>query len=650
MKAKIRKRICLISIFFAIGLFLVYTAYSVYAVNFWTQYPMSEKLNGKPITGSDVLSTKVIGHARELGVDFFVYDNTGNTSTSTQIKIYATEGAQKSLAKNHITNYKYDNPIIGEISIIVLPIEEIDKNMKVVEVFYTSDYGSENLNAFSKYINKEYGFSDLIEANPDVGMAWLLILFWIIVFGIFILMLYYDILEKRKENAVTIVLGGSIKRNFVVLMLWYLIPMYTIFAIYCSISLFLNRPLYGMRLLFYAIITFSIIAILLQVKASTIDFKRDLSGAYNDKRLIKMNCALRITVTVLSIIVFVSTGWSVFGTVDLSRQKSFFEEHKNYDFYMIYDGENEGEAKKFYREFSDEAVTYQKCQNYEPKVTEKCPIVFVNDNALAELKARNKGLCDVFSKLPTDECNVLVSKGLYNSKNTEYINRCLDFYDLPQKDNENIIIYNCDVSTILLEDMMNNDGATRNMTENPVIVVVGDDYDLSSGVFASSNDTMYRIKDYDLKATCETYGWDYNQLRDTKINAYEGYRVRLNQMRSMAIVGVILSMIIFITQILASIALLNLQYKIKSEEMVIKLITGYNNWHRIGNILRYSIISLGILIITGCIVAIKIDFRIGAMLWIVSIISATIEVTAVSIKLKSADARNIVTILKGGML
>ncbi len=63
---------------------------------------------------------------------------------------------------------------------------------------------------------------------------------------------------------------------------------------------------------------------------------------------------------------------------------------------------------------------------------------------------------------------------------------------------------------------MNNDGATRNMTENPVIVVVGDDYDLSSGVFASSNDTMYRIKDYDLKATCETYGWDYNSLEIQK--------------------------------------------------------------------------------------------------------------------------------------
>lgn len=648
----VKRKVCLIVVLFAVGLFATYTVYSAYAINFWTYYPVSEKLEGDEIIKSDVVSNDMVKQARSLGVDFFVYNNEGNESTNTELKIYATYGAIDELKKRFIENCDYSNLVTGDLSIAVLPIESIDRNLEIAEIFYTSDdIQNESVKAFSGYLSKEYGFNEVIEANPDNGIYVVLVVFWGMIFGVLLAMVYYEILSSRKENALIVVLGGNTKGNRIYLISGYLLPMYAFIAIYCCIISFRGIPFFGIQILLCATILFSVVIVSMQAVMSAIDFKRDLSNASNIRRLIKMNWCVRISVSFAGIIVLTVAGVGIFGAFDLSKQSDFFEKHKDYDFYMIYDGENESQAGNFYKEFRKRALGYQKCMNNEPGISEKCPIVFVNSNAIAEMTSDNSDLARSMSGMPDGECNVLISKELYSENNLSYIERCIAFYGLKMERSKNAFIYDYDVSTILLEDMMNNDGATQFVTHNPVIVVVDDNnYEASIYAFSSSNDTMYKITDDELKKACKKYGWDYQYLKETKINAKEGFTLRYNRMKSLSIIGFVLSIVLCVTQLLESVVILKLQYRIKSVEIVLMKITGYGDFKRVRSILNYSLISMLLWIVAGTIVAAKLDYRIGVLLWIIGLITIAVEVIIVIFNLHKADAKNMVGILKGGTL
>lgn len=126
--------------------------------------------------------------------------------------------------------------------------------------------------------------------------------------------------------------------------------------------------------------------------------------------------------------------------------------------------------------------------------------------------------------------------------------------------------------------------------------------------------------------------------------------MRYNRMKSLSIIGFVLSIVLCVTQLLESVVILKLQYRIKSVEIVLMKITGYGDFKRVRSILNYSLISMLLWIVAGTIVAAKLDYRIGVLLWIIGLITIAVEVIIVIFNLHKADAKNMVGILKGGTL
>lgn len=646
------RKICFIAVLFFTGVFINYTAYSIYVVNFWTLYPVSEHLKGTTAYEEKGLYNDLEEKTEEYGTDIFLYENHGNASTNTTIRIYATKGAIDVLKKQDIDNYRYKNLVTGDLNIEVSSLCDAKYIEGTPDIFYiTKATDSDEVKKFSKFFKQKYGYNDVVEASPDIGIDTVLIVFWVIVFAVLLMLAYYDVINCRKKNAITVVLGGNTTGKRIRFIREYLLPVYTITIIYCLVAISGVFPKFGLKYLLSMIVVFSIAVVLLQSSMTAIDFKRDLSDASNIRKMLKISYCVRILVSIAGVTVLTVSGISIFKTIDLSKQHVFFETHKDYDFYMIYSEDGNNPAQDFYNEFSSAALGYQKCMISEPGVSEKCPILIVNDNAIAEMSAVNSDLDKTVLESVDNGCVVLISKKNYNQKNISYINRCLDFYRIKSLESGNTVVYDYDISAVLMEDMLNNDGATCSVTKDPVIVI--DYYDNDKAVtdaFTSSNDVMYRISDVELEVACNKYGWDYNYLKETRVNAYDGYMLRYNQTRSIASVGAVLSAMILITQLLISITTLKLQYRLRAVEMVLKIIMGFSEYKRIMNILKISSTSMIMWIVISIIIAIKIDIRVGALLCVVALVTFIVEIFAVLHELKKTDAEKMGGVLKGASL
>lgn len=646
------RKTCFVAVLFFTGMFITYTAYSVYAVNFWTLYPVSEHLRGTTAYKEKVLYNDLKEKTEKYGTDIFLYENHGNASTQTTIRVYATKGAVDTLKKQDIDNCKYKNLVTGDLSIEVRPLEDAKYMEGTPDIFYiTKDTDNDEVKRFSEFFKQKYGYNEVAEASPDIGIDTVLIVFWVVVLAVLMMLAYYDVINCRKKNAVTVVLGGSTTGRRIRFIREYLLPVYTITAVYCVVAISGVFPKYGLKYLLSMIAVFSIAVVLLQSLMTAIDFKRDLSDASNIRKMLKICYCVRILVSIVGVTVLTVSGISIFKTIDLSEQRAFFETHKEYDFYMIYSEDGNNPAQDFYNEFSSVALGYQKCMISEPGMSEKCPILIVNDNAIAEMSAANSDVAKTVSESADNECIVLISKKYYSQKNISYINRCLDFYGIESPGSEDTVVYDYDISAVLMEDMLNNDGATCSVTKDPVIVI--DYYDNDKAVtdaFTSGNDVMYRISDVELEVGCNKYGWDYNYLKETRVNAYDGYMLRYNQTRSIASVGAVLSAMILITQLLISITTLKLQYRLRAVEMVLKIIMGFSEYKRIMNILKISLISMIMWIIISILIAIKVDIRVGALLCVVSLVNFIVEICVVLHELKKTDVEKMGAVLKGASL
>lgn len=652
MGSLVNRKICLMVILIFTGLFITYTAYSVYAVNFWTFYPVSEHLKGTVPDKAKELYNDLEEKAEEYDTDIFLYENHGNASTDTVIKVYATGGAIDALKKRDIDNRIYKNPVTQNLSIEVRPLCDAKYIEGTPDIFYiTKDIDNDEVKRFSEFFKQKYGYNDVAEASPDIGIDTVLIVFWVIVFAVLMMLAYYDVINCRKKNAVTVVLGGSTTGRRIRFVREYLLPVYTITAVYCLVATSGVFPKFGLKYLLYMIVVFSIVVVLLQSSMTAIDFKRDLSDASNIRKMLKISYCVRILVSIAGVTVLTVSGISIFKTIDLSEQRAFFEAHKDYDFYMIYSEDGYNPAQDFYNEFSSKALGYQKCMISEPGVSEKCPVLIVNDNAIAEMSEANSDFAKTVSESADNGCAVLISKKNYSRENIAYINSCLDFYGIERPESGNTVVYDYDISAVLMEDMLNSDGATCSVTKDPVIVI--DYYDNDKAVtdaFTSGNDVMYRISDVELEVACNKYGWDYNYLKETRVNAYDGYMLRYDQARSVASVGAVLSAMILITQLLISITTLKLQYRLRAVEMVLRKIMGYSEYKRIIGILKISAASMILWLVIGIITGIRIDIRVGALLCIVALVNFIVEIFSVLHELNKTDAEKMGGVLKGAPL
>lgn len=360
MGSLVNRKICLMAILLFTGLFITYTAYSVYAVNFWTFYPVSEHLKGTVPDKSKELYNDLEEKAEEYDTDIFLYENHGNASTDTVIKVYATGGAIDALKKCDIDNRVYKNPVTQNLSIEVSPLCDAKYIEGTPDIFYiTKDIDNDEVKRFSEFFKQKYGYNDVAEASPDIGIDTVLIFFWVIVFAVLMMLAYYDVINCRKKNAVTVVLGGSTTGRRIRFVREYLLPVYTITAVYCLVAISGTFPKFGLKYLLYMIVVLSIVVVLLQSSMTAIDFKRDLSDASNIRKMLKISYCVRILVSIAGVTVLTVSGISIFKTIDLSEQRAFFEAHKDYDFYMIYSEDGYNPAQDFYNEFSSKALGYQ---------------------------------------------------------------------------------------------------------------------------------------------------------------------------------------------------------------------------------------------------------------------------------------------------
>ncbi len=646
-----KKRICLIAVLFAIGFLITHTVYGIYLNNFQTYYHVSENLGEKKYAAED-LYKDLKEKSEEYDTEIFVYEDTGNASTYRKFHIYGTQGAIETLKENDIYDLVYTGVDMGRLDIEVSPIGDMKHSDALYEVFYTAKNKDDiSVQQLSGYLAKKYGFDDVAEASPDDLSNAALMSFWSITFMVMGLLAYYDIISSRKKNAVTVILGGSIKAQRIRFFRGHLLPVYIIIILYCLMSLWQAPYSHGLKYLLCMVAVFTAFIILLIISMSSVDYRRDLSDYLNIRKLIRMSFCVRLLVSIVTVAVLAVTGISIFKSADLNSQSSFFESHREYDFYMLYDGDGDDTAREFYNEFSSKALGYQKCMNDEPGISENYPVLFVNDNAIREMAEVNDDLAKTLADFEQESCVVLISENQYSEETLAYINRCLDLYDIERPDSKNIVKYDYTISAVLLEDMMNNDGAARSVTKDPVIVI--DYYDNDKAVtdaFTSSNDTMYRITDSELKDACSRNGWDYEQLRNMRINAGEGYSLRCSQARSLASAGSVLSTVMIIAQLLISVTVVKLQYRLRSVRMVLEKIMGYSEHRRISGILKVSAVSMAIWITAGVTTGIKADTRAGILICIIALITFIVEIFTVMYGLKKTDAEKMAGILKGASL
>ena len=344
-------------------------------------------------------------------------------------------------------------------------------------------------------------------------------------------------------------------------------------------------------------------------------------------------------------------------SLDFYRQRSFFEEHKSYNYIRVWSKYNYEDiiVEQLYRTYNDKISILDPNFSYEDySIYDE----YSNTVILAN-KSTYKYLCEWIpelknQKITGEACLIMNDKKIISEEGINFIKECA--YELCLSDSDffnlQVIKYKKSSSIISVEeDFINKSSWLKNPS---ILLTMKDKYPvLNKNEILKGNhpvelsfrgyNFMINVPEQELMDFVATYNCE------AKItNAYDYYLYRWEIMKRSLYLSVVFIFMILILEIYINILIIKLEYNFNSMQLSIMKITGYSRFERIRKLCIISLIMMFLSTVV-CLISLTLLKQFGIIFPIISVFIVGILDFGV-IKLFSIDyeKKNIPRILKGG--
>lgn len=607
------------------------------------------------ITNEDIV-LDFINAGKKHKVDFFMIDSNIKSAFEKEIIIYGTDNALKNLQKQGILEKEYTSLFVGKTKVHYVAFSKIKNIVKYEYCYYLGDKTKQDeFDCFKAELIDKYGggFPKLYGSDKETWFN--LFSVWTIVLSLILIITVYEVLYKKKETMIRIILGENLNTIFLKNVFLDTGAFSLIFLITPILLKGLSNVYFKISYIITFFIFFIFINILINATIFKVDFKQNVAGINGGKLLLTSNYVLKIITTILTIIILSSNFVIIAKGVDAYHQRDFFENHKGYSYYQLnykmdnYLGKTENDDAMvnqiFYKRFQEKSLQYvDLSENFHGDY----PVVLINRTSMKELIQEWPALAKVQKDITEEKVYILMPTNIeLNSK--AYINAKKNyncFFGNQFKNNIETIKYEGNVNLV---GTQNRIYYKSQMRKTPIILFNNTIQQISEEQAEDADwyayDTMYDISPKEFQKFIKEF-----QLEDqivVKSNVLEVYEHNWEIISRSMKVSLVLSTFLILLEMSLIIFIVMLEYQFNAVEMALKKIYGYTLFERNRKIIKITLFSSLFSILGAFILNTAFGIHEGLNLIWGGIILSILELVYIIKKAKSIEKVKVPGILKG---
>ncbi len=622
---------------------------SCYQANFYTDIPTKK-------VSDDQIIQDFVQTGEKHDVDFFVVDQNIHSAYETETTIYGTKGALQHLASMGIKEGKHQSLFFGEAGVHCEAFKNVKNVTKFDTYYFIGDESKlEDIRSFKADLIDQYsgGFPKLMGSERE---TWLnLLSVWIIIFGLMLMTTLYAILYYKKETMVRIILGESLTRMFVRNSFVDIVGFSLIFLLLPQFLQPFSNVKFRISFIFLLLCIFLAVNVLFNALILRADYKKDIAGGHDGRGLLRASYLLRVVTTVFVTLILAGNVVIIRDAYNLYQQKDFFEAHEDYSYYHTEykldnrlgksDDDNTAMNHQFYQRFQNKALVYA---DLSGNLGETYPVILNNRKAIKEVKRQCQPIEQAISSATEDQIYVLIPSFISKkSQEYEYAKEMAGLYFDQNKYGEaKIITYNGDITLTAIHRY--NEYETVQY-ENPIILfnntIFRMNKDLTGYHWYYTFDTMYDISTQEWESFIREF-----QLEDqiiSKSNVLDVYNHSWDMASRNMRMLLVLSIILLFLEMALIMFIIRLEYQFNAVEMALKKIHGYTLLNRNRRILKTTVLSSLVGILTVLILSNILKMPGGVPLVLAGLLLLFLELAYILWRAKKIEKRTISSILKG---
>ncbi len=558
--------------------------YILYLDNFQNSFFQSSFSFETSATATDnsqiVRDFKVAAATHE--VDFFFVNRKIVSAYYNEITIYGTEKAFDAIRTKGIEPGLYKSLFMGTVDVVFKPFDTIEAIKKYEACYYVGgDAEIGNLRAFKRELISPYGggFPKLYGSDKELWSNLLTV--WLLAFTMMLLMTVYELLNRRKEVAVRVVLGANLFKLFANYSAKDLIAYSVILIASQWVLSYVTFSAFKYAYLLLAFIGFLMVNTWIHSFIFNINFKKHLSSQRKASVLLGVNFTLKVLFTAMTLLILSSNFVGIMHGINLYKQRTFFETHRDYAYYNLSYKPDENRTynayrvlnNRFYRQYHDTSIQYT---DYTQNMTEAYPIVFINQPAKEELALQYPFIGKLLSE---KKFAVLVPEKVRERSEVmsfiqlAYEARFMGFVDRKPEP----IYYSEELDMVAVD---NRSGYLTTAYRNPIVFYYNSASDkiLNQPWDFNVKSILFKISNKDFEAFVKENALEYEIA--SRSSAFEVYKAQWDTAFRNIRMLTVLSVLLLVLNLSLDVLIIQMSYHYNAVELALKKIYGYTLFSR----------------------------------------------------------------------
>ena len=640
------------------GFLFIGESYQYYINNFQANFYYTS-MYLQDYTTEEEMKADILREVKIHNIEIFTVVNSVESTLLQNIEIYGTDAIEGELnAKYDIYEKEYPSLLTGKTRVEFHDFKDLSTIENQAEYYCIGD--ETNIQNFKRALVNKYA-GKIPKEGKDFNHQEVYGV-WILISIVILLLSMYDVAFQKKENSIKISLGESI--GIIILKNVLLdIGVYTSIFIVSIMSLYKTTSvLFGINISIGAFIIFLLINSCMYFSLYFNDLRKMLTGAKVSKKLLGTNYVLKFITIIMTTAILASNIAIIFEGYSFYKQKSFFEEHKDYEYINLYykprlesDGsvtftidKSEIVQEDFYNKFYNE---FNAIDLGDISYDSKDDIILTSRNTLPYLKENIKEMNN--KKFDKDFYFLISEKFKGDQSIIDNLNLTVKFNEERELDyTYEVIYYKGDKDIIAINEQHTNGSR---YTKNPAIIyknTIDGKLSYEDGKRIPKTiiykDVMYKVSDKEFNEFVNKHNLQ-NEIT-SRTNVLEKYLYHLEIVKRAVFISFILSILTLLLEVILIKSILMFEYEVNAVELSVKKVLGYNLFEKN---FKIFVVTMGITtlsIIVSLIVGEIFNISEAYYLLVSGVLIAVAEITTILFYVKKLEKANLQKILKGGNL
>ncbi|MDF2648576.1 MAG: putative rane protein [Paenibacillus sp.] len=626
--------------------------------NFLTEFD-NTTLYLQPGTTDEEMVKDILDSAVRNEVEVFAAIRSPRSTFLTEFDIYGTSGVEQFINEHsNIFAGSYPSLFLGDIQFAFDQFPNLPGIAKIHDYYLIGSKAQ--VNQFKMDLIDKYAGNHPMDGYEDKESRNLIVSIWLLMISIILLLSYYDVVFQKKENLIRVSMGERINKIIWKNILLDTVVLGTLFASIIYILSKFTSVYFGFTISLFLFIILLLLNALLYLNLYFYNLKEVFSNVRGSKKLLSLNYGLKLVTSIITIFIISSNVALIVESYSLYKQKSFFEDHAEYDYNrlnyrLILSSEGSIDS------LGDSAVVQDLF--YRQFIDKFDATLLASMDGLLNGKGiwANKNVFDYLSSEIKELRELTLNKTIYfilpaqmsgDPKILDEMKDTVRFYegDYFTYDYE-VIYYKDDVEIIRIDENHLNGSE---LVENPLIILNNSPSDALTNQIEVDftkitylHEVMYNISSED---EFNRFIEDHN-LKDqivTRTNAFDNYNAKWTIAQRVLYMNFIFSILVLLLEFIIISSIIKLEYEVNAIELSIKKVMGHSMLAKNSKIIGMTVITTLLSILGAVIVAVLLKLDGVTYLAAGGMVILLLELCVITVYIFKIENAKIQKILKGG--